>query len=102
MGIESGAGTFYFLGDEGVYIPVDIPEYADEEFPLTTSAIDHLTESLEITTRICFESMITLLGLRKVILDLCPDKQVVHLTNHAAKKRTRKKNFRRAIRILEV
>ena len=119
MGVEFGPGTLYFLGNEGGYIPIgettdmrfdmenpvtigedDVLEYVDEG-PLVTDIINHLTASLEVTARISFESIMTLLGLRKVILDLCPDKQVVHLTNHATKAKVRKKNFRRAIKILE-
>lgn len=34
------------------------------------------------------------------VLDICPNKRVVHLAKHGSKK-TCKKNFHRAIRILE-
>ena len=44
--------------------------------------------------------MMTILGIKDSVLDICPNKRVVHLAKHGSKK-TRKKNFRRAIRILE-
>lgn len=43
----------------------------------------------------------TLTGLRDVVIKCCPNKRVVHLALHAKKPRTRKKNFHRAIKILE-
>lgn len=44
--------------------------------------------------------MMTILGIKDSVLDICPNKRVVHLAKHGSKK-TRKKNFHRAIRILE-
>lgn len=35
------------------------------------------------------------------VLDMCPNKKVMHLILHGRKRRTRVKNFNRAIRILE-
>lgn len=35
------------------------------------------------------------------VLNRCPDRRVVHLAKHAKKARTRKKNLRRAMRIME-
>ena len=41
-----------------------------------------------------------LLGITEAVLELCPDKRVVHLAKHARKERTRKKNRRRAYRLM--
>ena len=108
--IKFGPGTFYFLGKEGGYIPIGdgngiIGEITDEpcDMPNEPALLCLTTEaSFEMMSRISEAAYMTITGLRNVILNLCPNKQVVHLANHATKKRTRKKNFRRAIRILEV
>ena len=44
---------------------------------------------------------LALLDIRDSVLDLCPNKKVVHLARHGRNKKIRKKNFNRAIRILE-
>lgn len=52
-------------------------------------------------TKLSREAIITLFGFYNTILGCCLNKRVVHLALHASKARTRKKNFNRAIRILE-
>ena len=42
----------------------------------------------------------SILGIKDSVLDICPNKRVVYLAKHGSKK-TSKKNFHRAIRILE-
>ena len=74
--------------------------YADNcgEFP-SFSFTDEL--SFEGTCRLSKEATMALFGIRDAIINCCPDKRVVHLALRAKKARTRKKNFNRAIRILE-
>ena len=64
-------------------------------------ALSNLEASFECTTRINEEAIMTLLGLRVAVLRACPNKRVVYLADHASKNRTHKKNFHRAVRILE-
>ena len=65
------------------------------------NALSDLEASFECVARINEEAIMTLLGLRVAVLSACPNKRVVYLAGHARKKRTRKKNFHRAVRILE-
>lgn len=43
----------------------------------------------------------TLLGIDLALTEMCTNRRVVHLAKHAKKKRTRKKNYKRMIRICE-
>lgn len=43
----------------------------------------------------------TLLGIDLALAEMCPNRRVVHLAKHAKKKRIRKKNYKRMIRICE-
>lgn len=75
--------------------------YADERdrFP-SISFTDEL--KFESICGLSKEATMALFGIRDAIINYCPDKRVVHLALHAKKPRTRKKNFNRAIKILEV
>ena len=63
-----------------------------------------LSTGLEATftafVKVSKDAIMTILGIKDSVLDVCPNKRVVHLAKHGSKK-TRKKNFHRAIRILE-
>ena len=43
----------------------------------------------------------TVLGIKTELEDRCPNRRVVHLSRHARKVRTRKKNYNRMIKIAE-
>ena len=64
-------------------------------------ALSNIEASFECTARINEEAIMAILGLRVSVLSACQNKRVVYLADHARKKRTRKKNFHRAVRILE-
>ena len=108
MDIKLNPGTFYFLGDEGNYIPVgdgtigevtDVPCDIPNE-PMTISL--SINEQFEMMGYMSNAAYMALTGIRNTILNLCPNKRVVHLAKYATKYKVRKKNLRRAIRILEV
>ena len=42
-----------------------------------------------------------LMGIEKRIMELCPNKRVVHLAYHAKKQRARDKNYKRMCKIVE-
>lgn len=65
------------------------------------SSIDTATSSFECIIKISKEAIMALFGIRKAVVRCCPNKRVVHLALYAKKPRIRKKNFNRAIRILE-
>lgn len=109
MGIKFGSGSFYLSGNEGEHIPLSdgIPEvnFEEEETTDLTETIPFLSQAevaFEAMCRISKTLYMSMTGLRNEILNLCPNKRVVHLADHASKYKIRKKNFHRAIRILEV
>ena len=59
-----------------------------------------LSSAFDLSVAIPKDSWLSILGVKDAVLDICPNKRVVHLARHGSKK-TRKKNFHRAIRILE-
>ena len=73
--IDFGSGTLYILND--------------------------MEATYEAWCKISKDLVIALLGIRDSVLHLCPNKKVVHLAVNGRNKKIRKKNFHRAIRILE-
>lgn len=61
----------------------------------------NLADSFECVCKLSEEAAIAILGIRDAVLKCCPNKRVAYLASSAKKARTRKKNFRRAIKILE-
>lgn len=64
------------------------------EFCYFVDPIEMIMEKLNVL------SMAGTVWFKQIFLSLCPNKRVVHLATHGSKK-TQKKNFHRAIRILE-
>ena len=110
-GIKFGPGSIY-IGEEKIASIESVeftsePEYVDDRWPII-----HFDEAREasftgylIPARGCGKSMHAawhmILGIMAELKRLCPNKRVVHLAFHAKKKRTRKKNYRRMLRIVE-
>lgn len=57
--------------------------------------------SFEATCRMFEEALLYISGARDVVIKCCPNRKVVYLATHSKKRRTRKKNIHRAIKILE-
>lgn len=102
----SGSGTLYVLNDAET--PKKIGEVKDAEAEeLADDASDFvipvtgMEATYEAWCKISKDSVLALLGIRDSVLDLCPNKKVVRLARHGRNKKIRKKNFHRAIRILE-
>ena len=79
--------------DEFNYISTDI-----------NSAIDinnTIEASFEVACRMLKEALFYISGARDVVVKCCPNRKVVYLATHSKKRRTRKKNMHRAIKILE-
>ena len=53
------------------------------------------------TCRMFEEALLYISGARDVVIKCCPNRKVVYLATHSKKRRTRKKNIHRAIKILE-
>lgn len=61
---------------------------------------DNLDSIEKTAEKLYVLSMAGTVWFKQMFLSLCPNKRVVHLAKHGSKK-TSKKNFHRAIRILE-
>lgn len=104
--IELGSGSLYILnGDEapkklGEVKEIEVEERADDtsDFVIPVTGME---ATYEAWCKVSKDFVLALLGIRDSVLDLCPNKKVVHLARHGRNKKIRKKNFHRAIRILE-
>ena len=106
--IEFGPGSLYITNPNGSFEPIgakiesfEVEEpckYADD---MTYISLFDTAASFECIAKLSKEAIMALYGIREAVLRCCPNKQVVHLAFYAKKPRTRKKNFNRAIKILE-
>lgn len=106
--IDFNPGTLYILGPNGDYktfgniAKVEELTYSEFDDDITyISSFDTAASSFECIAKLSKEAIMTLFGFREAIIRCCPNKRVVHLAFYAKKPRTRKKNFNRAIKILE-
>ena len=105
--INLGQGTLSISELDGSYAKLgDISEInscidrEDEPQKVYINKIN-LEEAFEFTTKITKEAILAITGMRKIIIECCPNKRVVYLALHAKKKRIKQKNFHRAINIFE-
>lgn len=104
--LELSSGTLYILNEDdepkkfGEVKDVETEGWADDasEFVVPVTGME---ATYEACCKIAKDIVLALLGIRGSVLDLCPNKKVVHLARHGRNKKIRKKNFHRAIRILE-
>ena len=104
--LELGSGSLYILNDDdspkkfGEVKDVEVEERADDisDFVVPVTGMEATFEALCTISK---DVTLTLLGVRDSVLGLCPNKKVVHLAVNGRNKKIRKKNFHRAIRILE-
>ena len=100
--INFGSGTLYINDEEFGSINEAEITYSDEiDIPDYIRKIENLETSFEFLCRITKEAAMTIMGVKSAVIELCPNKKVVHLALYGKKKRTRTKNLNRAIRILE-
>lgn len=104
--IELGSGTLYILNEDdepkkfGEVKEIEVEERANDASDFVVP-VTGMEATYEACCKISKDIVLALLGIRDSILDLCPNKKVVHLARHGRNKKIRKKNFSRAIRILE-
>ena len=73
-----------------------------DEFNYISNAINNTIEaSFEVACRMFEEALLYISGARDVVIKCCPNRKVAYLATHSKKRRTRKKNIHRAIKILE-
>ena len=104
--LKTGSGSLYILNEDGE--PKKFGEVKDAEVEEWTDdasdfvvPVTGMEATYEACCKISKDIVLALLGIRDSVLDLCPNKKVVHLARHGKNKKIRKKNFHRAIRILE-
>ena len=76
-------------------------EDEDEFNYISTDINNTIKTSFEATCRIFEEALLYISGARDVVIKCCPNRKVAYLATHSKKRRTRKKNIHRAIKILE-
>ena len=118
--INFNPGTVYVYNQDGtptrcaVYISnpdgtsterLDINERSiecEDEINYIANDINNAIEaSFEVTCRMLKEALLYISGARDVVIKCCPNRKVAYLATHSKKRRTRKKNIHRAIKILE-
>ena len=80
--------------DEINYISNDIN-------PIKFQINNTIEASFEVACRMLEEALLYISGARDVVVKCCPNRKVAYLATHSKKRRTRKKNIHRAIKILE-
>ena len=104
--LELASGSLYILNENdepkkfGEVKDVEVEERADDASDFVVP-VTGMEATYEACCKISKDIVLALLGIRDSILDLCPNKKVIHLARHGRNKKIRKKNFHRAIRILE-
>lgn len=70
------------------------------DFSNLTHCLTDFSQSFNLSVTVSKDTWLTIIGVKEAVFDICQNKRVIHLAKHGNKK-TRKKNFHRAIRILE-
>ena len=104
--LKPDSGSLYILSDDeapkklGEVKDVEVEEWTDDasDFVVPVTGMESMYEAC---CKISKDIVLALLGIRDSVLDLCPNKKVVHLARYGRNKKICKKNFHRAIRILE-
>ena len=104
--LKPDSGSLYILSDDeapkklGEVKDVEVEEWTDDasDFVVPVTGMESMYEAC---CKISKDIVLALLGIRDSVLDLCPNKIVVHLARYVRNKKICKKNFHRAIRILE-
>lgn len=96
--IGDGYKPLMMLENPSVNTIEDSKEYADDKVYISQLASCGL---IEISVKPSKEVLNALFGIHGLVCNCCPNKKIVHLAKHARKRKTRKKNFNRSIRILE-
>ena len=110
--INFGPGAIYISNPDGASVGcLDINDCSiecEDEFNYISTDINSTIDinntieaSFEIVCRMLEEALFYISGARDVVIKCCPNRKVVYLATHSKKRRTRKKNIHRAIKILE-
>lgn len=105
--INFGPGAIYISNQDGTSIGrLDINNCSIEcedkdEFNYISNNINNPIEaSFECVGKVSRDILMAITGVSDIVVKCCPNRKVAYLALHSRKKRTRKKNFHRAIKIL--
>lgn len=106
--IKLGPGQLYFIEPDGNASLVGHVTDASVEYGTDLNDISEVVASLasleasfEMVAKVAKDVLLAITDIGQAVINCCPDRRVAHLAVHGKKARTRKKNFNRAIRILE-
>ena len=104
--INFNPGTVYISKPDGTAIRfADLNECSieceNDINPVKLQINNIIEASFEATCRMFEEALLYISGARDVVVKCCPNRKVAYLATHSKKRRTRKKNIHRAIKILE-
>lgn len=103
---ELGPGQLYFIEPDGTYSLLghvtDVECTAeDNDIPEVIANITDCEAAFEMLAKVSQDCLLAITGMAEAIISYCPEKRVAHLAVHGKTARIRKKNFYRAIKILE-
>lgn len=108
VGIRHGEGMLFFQRVDGEYEPLGkvtegvvfdtVEDYSGAEIHQFATEAE-ATFTFNLTKQQLDNFLMEVYGIRKMVLDMVGGR-VAHLGRHGRKRKTRKKNIRRAIRIL--
>lgn len=108
--INFNPGTIYISNPDGTSIgsldindcSIECEDECKDEINYISNDINNTIEaSFEVACRMLKEALFYISGARGIVIKCCPNRKVVYLATHSKKRRTRKKNMHRAIKILE-
>ena len=111
--INFNPGTVYVYNQDGTAIRLadvndcsikcedEINYISNDINPIKFQINNTIEASFEVACRMLEEALFYISGARDVVIKCCPNRKVVYLATHSKKRRTRKKNIHRAIKILE-
>lgn len=106
--VKLGEGTLYIKGEEIGNVqeaefteePDEMREFVDGLWNLTMAG-QEFSCTIEMATDAYVKMTHALLGIDKYLYENCSSRRVAHLARHARKMRTRRKNYKRMIKLCE-
>ena len=105
--INLNSGTLYIQKQDGSYehfgevADTEITSYDTYNISEYIQSINQPEFTFEFVAKVQKDLWLKLLGIYDAIINLCPNKRVVHLALNGRTHKIRKKNLHRAIKILE-
>ncbi len=104
---ELGSGQLYFIEPGGSASMIghvtdaSVECLDDDDYTVAVKHVIDAEMAFDWFVKMTKEAMFAITGMYKSIIDCCPDRRVAHLAMYGKTARIRKKNFNRAIKILE-